>query len=281
VDVYLKSKQFLTQHNDSGNNHNSHTYSKIEFHADILEGDFKGLSVVVTKTFQPPVMNPLNKVKLDIGMIVQVSGNLSAHRPNDGEDGLTAFFRIHANAIERVRDIRDDKVRERGDIPDDLPEDLPTPLRDLLSNVKLLKDIELKQVDVYLKSACVWAFNEETGTNFKTDPCYKIEFHAGILEGKFKGLNVLITKIFKRPAINPFKDVQIDLGMVVQVSGKLSAQRKNNGEAGLTEYFLFDAEKLEREERYSIAREKNDNDCLRRNSMHTPNIFQYGTFSCK
>lgn len=105
----------------------------------------------------------------------------------------------------------------------------------------------INDVDVYLKSACICTFHQDHGSNFATDPCYKTEFHAGILEGEFKGLSVLVTRLFQPPVINPFNGVQLDIGMVVKVSGKLTAQRPSNDYAGLTAFFHIDANAIKRE----------------------------------
>jgi hypothetical protein len=213
----------------------------------------------------------LNDIKVGIGMIVQVSGKLTAQRPNNDEVGITAFFRVDANAIESHG-----KATERIDIPEDPSE----AICDLLSStphnsVTLPKKIN---VNVYLKSACIWTLHKDTGTNPKTDPCYKIEFHAGILEGDFKGLSVLVTRIFQPVVINPFNDVQIDIGMIVQVSGMLTAQRQNDQEAGLTAFFHIDADTIKRDISHSNAREQNDEERLLRNPLYTPK--RRGAFSC-
>jgi hypothetical protein len=146
-------------------------------------------------------------------------------------------------------------------------------------NHNLPKDI--KDVDVYLKSACVLTFHQDTGSNVATDPCYKMEFHAGILEeGNFKRMSVLVTKLFQPPVINPCKNVQIDIGMVVKVSGKLTAQRPNNDQAGITAFFHIDATAIERDIHHSEAIEHNDKQRVSRNPLYTPNIFKLGAFKC-
>lgn len=126
---------------------------------------------------------------------------------------------------------------------------------------------DIKDVDVYLKSACVCTLHQDTGTNLATDPCYKMEFHAGILEGDFKDLSVLVTRLFQPPVIDPCKEVQLDIGMVVKVSGKLTAQRPSNNHAGLTAFFHIDANAIEREKGRSKARERNDEQRLLRKPL--------------
>jgi len=146
-------------------------------------------------------------------------------------------------------------------------------------NRTLPKDI--KDVEVYLTSACAWTFHQDHGTNIATDPCFKIEFHAAILEdGDFKGLNVLVTRLFQPPVINPCKSVQLDIGMIVKVSGKLTAQRPNNNQAGLTAFFHIDANAIMREERHSQAREIYDKHRVSRNPLYTPNTLKLGKFKC-
>ena len=140
---------------------------------------------------------------------------------------------------------------------------------------------DIKDVDVYLKSACVWTLHQDTGTNLATDPCYKMEFHAGILEeGDFKGLSVLVTRLFQPAVINPCKNVQLDIGMIVKVSGKLTAQRPNNDKAGLTAFFHIDANAIKRDIRHSKAIEKYDQQRLIRNPLYTPNVSTLGEFNC-
>jgi hypothetical protein len=145
-------------------------------------------------------------------------------------------------------------------------------------NHKLPKDIT--DVDVYLKSACICTVHQDTGTDLATDPCYKMEFHAGILEGEFKGLSVLVTRLFQPFVINPCNNVEIDIGMVVKVSGKLTAQRPSSNHAGLTAFFHIDANAIERKPHRSEARALIEEQRVSRNPLYTPKSSKLGYFKC-
>lgn len=45
--------------------------------------------------------NPLNGVDLDIGMVVRVSGILTAHPLQDSKISIPAFFHLDAKAVKR------------------------------------------------------------------------------------------------------------------------------------------------------------------------------------
>lgn len=140
----------------------------------------------------------------------------------------------------------------------------------------------IKNVEVCLKSACAWTFHQDHGTNFATDPCFKMEFHAAILEdGDFKGLRVLVTKLFQPPVINPYKGVQLDIGTIVKVSGRLTAQRPNNDQAGLTAFFHIDANAITREDPYKQARELIDKQRVSRSPLYTPNTLKLANSNAK
>lgn len=239
----------------------------IEFHADILEGDFQGLPVLVTAILQPDATNSYQDVQFDSGTIVQVSGTLTAQGPNYEDAGLTAYFEMQANALKIVKRHSNALVKT----------DDQRLLEDLF-HLPVYKTI--KHVDVFLRSACIRTLYENTGTNHVTDPCYKVEFQATIINGDFKGLPVLVVRHFKPAVVNPFKNVQLGFGMVVQISGKLTPQHLNNDETGLTAFFQVDATLLERNIRYSNARKKNDDRRLVINPLYTQNIYRYGEFIC-
>lgn len=147
-------------------------------------------------------------------------------------------------------------------------------------NKKLPKNI--KNVEVYLKSACALTFNQDTGTNHATDPCYKMEFHAAILEdGDFKGLRVLVTRHFEPPVINPYKGVELDIGTIVKVSGRLTAQRPNNDQAGVTAFFHIDANAITKEDPYNQARELIDKQRVSRSPLYTPSTVKLANSNTK
>lgn len=129
---------------------------------------------------------------------------------------------------------------------------------------------QIKNTKVYLRSECIWTLNQETGRDLDTDPCYQIEFHAGILEGDFTGLPVIVTKFFDPPVINPCKSVHLSIGMVVQVSGKLTAQRPKNSPTGLPSFFHIKAKVIKRDITDSEAR----------NPFHQVNTAEIGEFVC-
>lgn len=164
----------------------------------------------------------------------------------------------------------------------DVPPYPPYVIYDMLSttteeNEKIIPAY-IKDTDVYLKSKGIMTYNQNEGDNPEIHPCYRVEFHAGFLEGDFKHLSVLVTKIFWPPIINPLKNVNLDIGMIVQVSGTLTAH--SHTPKGITAFFNFDADIIKRDICHSENRRHNQDQRLLRNPLYTPDRSKLGEFIC-
>jgi hypothetical protein len=136
----------------------------------------------------------------------------------------------------------------------------------------------IKDTNVYLKSRAILTYNREDGDNPEILPCYRVEFHARFLEGKYKHLSVLVTKLFYPPVINPLNNVYLDTGMIVQVSGTLSAH--SHTPRGITAFFYLEADVIKRDICFSEARKEHHNQRLVKDPQCRLNTKKLGEFLC-
>lgn len=81
---------------------------------------------------------------------------------------------------------------------------------------------KVKNLLVYATSPAVFIIDDD---DLELKPeyqrCYQVQFHACVLEGRLKGVDVLITRRFESPMKNVLNGVLLDWGMVAKVSGEL------------------------------------------------------------
>jgi hypothetical protein len=172
------------------------------------------------------------------------------------------------------------KFREHPDIPPYPPKVVYDLLSTTPEEIEDIAPIYIKDTNVYLRSKAILTYNQEDGDspNSEIHPCYRVEFHAGVLEGEYKHLGVLVTKLFYPPVMNPLNSVNLDIGMVVQVSGMLTAH--SHTPRGITALFYLEADIIKRDISFSEARKENQNKRLLRDPQCTPDTSKLGEFTC-
>lgn len=140
--------------------------------------------------------------------------------------------------------------------------------------------VKVNDLAVYLFSDCAKVLNADTGTEVDKHPWYQIQFHAGILEGQFKGLHIVVTKQFSPIKVNPLSGVDLAAGMVVHVSGTLTAHHLPWSEIGVSAIFHLNAEVVKRDICYSEKRADYDKKRSAIDDTYRPSTNNFGAFEC-
>lgn len=146
---------------------------------------------------------------------------------------------------------------------------------------------EEKNLAVYLRGGCNKIFyttaraNTEDDLSYQIkDPCYQIQFHAEVLEGRFKGLNILVTRKFSPMKTNPLNGVDLDVGMVVHVSGTLTAHPVPHSKIGVPASFHLDAKVVKRDVSHSKDRADYDKKRSAIDASYRPCPINFDGFEC-
>lgn len=108
---------------------------------------------------------------------------------------------------------------------------------------------------------------------------HQLQFYARVMKGRYRGLLVIVTRKFDPPKRNILNGVELNYGMIVEVSGNLDFHVWK-GEAPIPARFDITATSVVRDEKYKEERKRHEEKQEADGKKVRPHNGRDGGFSC-